>query len=290
MRVRVAAGFALFGLCNALAPAPGVRQAHGPRRGSVALFASSKRPRNRTPDMYQHYSPGTDYSRNFKKQKDMADDIEAEVVRKSSEHFYSLDTCPALVLNADYQPLSYMPLSLWSWQETIKSVLLGKVNVVAHYNDIFIHTIDEEIPLPSVIALKDYVKPDHKTPAFTRRNLYLRDNYRCAYCARYFYSQELSYDHVMPRFYGGGTNWENVVTCCVDCNGRKGNVHPNKLQDIGMRLLKKPTKPTSYQLQQQARKYPPRLRHSTWESWLGYTSADEDGSSPPGLDLRGKTA
>ncbi|HEY4985077.1 MAG TPA: HNH endonuclease, partial [Bradyrhizobium sp.] len=27
------------------------------------------------------------------------------------------DNCPALVLNADYRPLSYYPLSLWSWQD-----------------------------------------------------------------------------------------------------------------------------------------------------------------------------
>ena len=28
-----------------------------------------------------------------------------------------LNACPALVLNADYQPLTYYPLSLWGWQE-----------------------------------------------------------------------------------------------------------------------------------------------------------------------------
>ena len=36
----------------------------------------------------------------------------------------SLEKCPALVLNADYRPLSYYPLSLWSWQDTVKSVFL----------------------------------------------------------------------------------------------------------------------------------------------------------------------
>ena len=41
-----------------------------------------------------------------------------------------LETCPALVLNADFRPLSYFPLSLWSWQETIKAVFLGRVQVV----------------------------------------------------------------------------------------------------------------------------------------------------------------
>src|SRR5215510_2890067 len=29
---------------------------------------------------------------------------------------------PVLVLNADFRPLSYYPLSLWSWQDAIKAV------------------------------------------------------------------------------------------------------------------------------------------------------------------------
>ena len=39
----------------------------------------------------------------------------------------SPDNCPALVLNADYRPLSYFPLSLWSWQDAIKAVFLERV-------------------------------------------------------------------------------------------------------------------------------------------------------------------
>ena len=42
----------------------------------------------------------------------------------------SLEKCPALVLNADYRPLSYYPLSLWSWQDSIKSVFLDRVSIV----------------------------------------------------------------------------------------------------------------------------------------------------------------
>ena len=38
---------------------------------------------------------------------------------------------PALVLNADFRPLSYYPLSLWSWQDAIKAVFLDRVNIVA---------------------------------------------------------------------------------------------------------------------------------------------------------------
>ena len=48
----------------------------------------------------------------------------------------SLEKCPALVLNADYRPLSYYPLSLWSWQDSIKSVFLNRVSIVSYYDTV----------------------------------------------------------------------------------------------------------------------------------------------------------
>src|SRR5471030_2323089 len=63
---------------------------------------------------------------------------------------------PALVLNADFRPLSYYPLSLWPWQETIKAVFLGRVDVVSTY-DRLIHSPSFEMLLPSVVSLKQYV-------------------------------------------------------------------------------------------------------------------------------------
>ncbi|MCZ6605044.1 MAG: hypothetical protein O7A03_07855, partial [Alphaproteobacteria bacterium] len=65
----------------------------------------------------------------------------------------SLDGCPTLVLNADYRPLSYFPLSLWSWQNTIKAVFLDRVNVLSEY-DRQVHSPSWAFNLPSVIALK----------------------------------------------------------------------------------------------------------------------------------------
>ncbi len=41
---------------------------------------------------------------------------------------------PALVLNADFRPLSYYPLSLWSWQEFGEGCLLDRVNIVSEYD------------------------------------------------------------------------------------------------------------------------------------------------------------
>ena len=65
---------------------------------------------------------------------------------------------PALVLNADFRPLSYYPLSLWSWQDAIKAVFLERVNIVANY-DRAVHRPSFEMKLPSVVSLKTFVKP-----------------------------------------------------------------------------------------------------------------------------------
>ena len=73
----------------------------------------------------------------------------------------SLEKCPALVLNADYRPLSYYPLSLWSWQDTVKSVFLDRVIIVSNYDRV-VRSPSFNMQLPSVIALKDYIVPQSK--------------------------------------------------------------------------------------------------------------------------------
>ena len=40
---------------------------------------------------------------------------------------------PVLVLNADFRPLSYYPLSICSWQIAIKSIFLKRVIVIENY-------------------------------------------------------------------------------------------------------------------------------------------------------------
>ena len=86
----------------------------------------------------------------------------------------------ALVLNADYRPLSYYPLSLWPWQEAVKAAVLDRVNILAEYDEV-VRSPSLEIRIPSVVVLKDYVKPQ-KRVAFTRFNLFLRDEFCCQYC------------------------------------------------------------------------------------------------------------
>ncbi len=107
---------------------------------------------------------------------------------------------PALVLNADFRPLSYYPLSLWPWQDVIKAVFLDRVDVVSTY-DQKVHSPSFEMQLPSVVSLKQYVTQD-RPPAFTRFNLFLRDAFACQYCRA---GEDLTFDHVIPRSRGGRT-------------------------------------------------------------------------------------
>ena len=110
----------------------------------------------------------------------------------------NLSACPAMVLNADYTPLSYYPLSLWPWQTAIKAVFLDRVDIVASY-DREVHSPSLDMKIPSVIALRQYVKQS-EFPAFTRFNVFLRDHFQCQYCGS---TDSLTFDHVTPRRLGG---------------------------------------------------------------------------------------
>ena len=174
---------------------------------------------------------------------------------------------PVLVLNADFRPLSYFPLSLWSWQDSIKAVFIDRVNIVSEY-DRAVRSPSVEMRLPSVIALKDYVQL-YRRPAFTRFNVFLRDSFQCQYCGGGFASEELTFDHVVPRSRGGRTLWTNVVTACQDCNLRKGNRTPAECHIHPRRPV---VQPTTHQLRENGRAFPPNFLHESWRDFLYWDS------------------
>lgn len=90
-----------------------------------------------------------------------------------------IEQSPSLVLNADYTPLSHLPLSLWSWQDTLRAVFSGKAVVVSEYKDLLVRSVSCTFPLPSVIALKNYQRMPNQVPVMSRRNLYIRDGFKC---------------------------------------------------------------------------------------------------------------
>ncbi|CTQ34154.1 HNH endonuclease [Jannaschia rubra] len=183
-------------------------------------------------------------------------DFRTEFIRNPAglRHF------PALVLNADYRPLSYYPLSLWAWQDAVKAAFLDRVTIVSEYEEV-VRSPTTTIRIPSVVVLRDYVAPQ-KRVAFTRFNLFLRDEFACQYCGS---RGDLTFDHVVPRARGGITSWENVVAACGRCNLRKGS---KSLRQVGFTLRRAPRRPGAAELMNTGRKFPPGHLHESWMDFL----------------------
>jgi 5-methylcytosine-specific restriction endonuclease McrA len=167
---------------------------------------------------------------------------------------------PALVLNADFRPLSYYPLSIWPWQDVVKAVWQDRVDVVSVYDKV-VRSPSMEFQLPSVVSLKTYIDQD-RSPAFTRFNVFLRDGFTCQYCGQ---AGELTFDHVVPRSHGGRTTWENIVAACPPCNLRKGGRTPAQ---AAMPIRHAPRRPNAWQLQDAGRRFPPDYLHNSWLDYL----------------------
>jgi 5-methylcytosine-specific restriction endonuclease McrA len=133
----------------------------------------------------------------------------------------------------------YEPIKVISWQRAITLLSLGKVEVVEEYqNDV--RSVSLVIKVPAVVRLLRAFRRHSKPVKFSRVNIYARDGYRCQYCNTRAPLADLTYDHVTPRSHGGRTTWENIVTCCYECNRQKANRTP---QQAGMRLHSVPQRP-----------------------------------------------
>lgn len=139
-----------------------------------------------------------------------------------------------LVLNASYEPLH-----VYSWEQAVTAIFNEKADVVEEYDQV-VRSATTEMRIPAVIRLKEYVVKPTKDVKFSRANVYARDEYKCQYCSDKCATNELTYDHVIPRSKGGQTVWTNIVSCCYDCNSKKGGRTPEQAK---MKLLKKPVRP-----------------------------------------------
>jgi 5-methylcytosine-specific restriction endonuclease McrA len=111
--------------------------------------------------------------------------------------------------------------------------------------------------------------PAARRPAFTRFNVFLRDRFHCQYCGGGFATNVLTFDHVVPKSRGGRTAWTNVVTACSPCNLLKGN---QLLRESGMGLQRYPSEPTTQELQENGRAFPPGYLHESWRDFLYWDS------------------
>ncbi len=139
-----------------------------------------------------------------------------------------------LLLNKNFEPISII-----NWRRAVCLFFLDKVEIVEEY-DYPIRSQHLIIKMPAVVRLLHNFKRSRKNVGFSKNNIFARDRWNCQYCGERFSANELTLDHVIPKSKGGKTCWENVVSCCSECNSKKANNTP---QEARMVLLKNPVKP-----------------------------------------------
>jgi len=166
-----------------------------------------------------------------------------------------------LILNADAAPISMLPLSTITWEESIKYLVTDKAAVLEWYNDWIVHSVNWSTRVPAVMMLREYQKK--KTAVrFSKQNVFLRDQYCCQYCGISIQKRYATLDHVLPVSHGGKSTFENCVCACSTCNSNKGS---NK--KIVPKV--KPYKPAYYELVEKRRVMSWDLQHPSWADYIG---------------------
>ena len=144
-----------------------------------------------------------------------------------------MDT-PVLLLNQNYEPLNVCRV-----RRAIVLLAKGKAEPLAHHERP-LRTPSRDVPRPSVIRLRYYVRRPRPTIKLSRREVLVRDAHTCQYCGAR--GAERTIDHGKPRRMGGRRRWDNLVTACRPCNLRKAGRTPG---GANMRLRRQPTHPRS---------------------------------------------
>lgn len=173
-----------------------------------------------------------------------------------------------LILNADGSPLSVLPLSTMSWTDAVKLYYLDRVSIIETYEFWKARSPSLTLAVPSVIMMREYSKPPSAVK-FSRKNVYLRDNFTCQYCGEQHldYMHHLTLDHVVPKAKGGKTNWTNIVAACMACNSKKAD-HVK-----GWKPITVPIKPDYFAIANKVKSQPIIVPD---EAWLPYLNWDPD--------------
>jgi len=165
-----------------------------------------------------------------------------------------------------------MPHAVISWPDAITLAYQDKANVLEEYDET-VSSPSTTMFIPAVMQLKRSVSGHKKNVKFSRINVFTRDGWKCCYCGGRFSMKGLNYDHVVPRRQGGKTVWENIVSCCYGCNGKKAGRTP---EQAGMKLLRRPARPHSLPLHSvfiEGSKIPP-----AWEPFLDMSRIQKHGN------------
>ena len=139
---------------------------------------------------------------------------------------------PVLVLNQNYQPLNICDV-----RRAVALLGKGKAETVGDSGE-YLHSSSFLIEKPVIIRLYYMVKRPLHRRKLSRREVFMRDGFRCQYCGEK--TRELTLDHVVPRSRGGPHTWDNIVSACKPCNHGKAGRTP---REAGMILLSSPREP-----------------------------------------------
>lgn len=167
--------------------------------------------------------------------------------------------CAEVIVMEQDQFVSY---DFESWVELSQLSALEK-----QPDEDYLQAISYELRVPRICRLTRFERMPAQTVRFNRKNLFARDNHQCQYCGQKPPTNKLSLDHVIPRSHGGQTTWENIVCCCLRCNGRKGGRTP---QQARMNLLTRPAKPRFSPLLAESITDP---RYESWKTFLTASAA-----------------
>ena len=146
-----------------------------------------------------------------------------------------MESIAVLKLDSGFKPIEIIP-----WEEAIVLTWLKKAWAV-EYTDKWVHSAKIAFQVPSVIVLFKHIDEKFFTLPCTRKNVLLRDENRCQYCAKRFCDSDLTIDHVIPRSKGGNSSWINVVAACKPCNQRKQDF---LVDNSPVSLIRTPRKPS----------------------------------------------
>ena len=136
-----------------------------------------------------------------------------------------------IVLNQSYEFLSITD-SAWA---AVRLLLKGRVNPLVNY-DQPLRSAYMEHPVPAVAVLKHYAHVGRRRQSFalpSHRNVWIREEGKCAYCGHKISLRQTTRDHVIPRSKGGPDTILNVVAACLSCNGIKAD---RSLHECGLKL------------------------------------------------------
>ena len=167
-----------------------------------------------------------------------------------------------LLLNADCSPMEMAPLSVLSWRDGVRAYWNDSYYILKTYDDWKVNSPNLQFDVPSIVVSKVYRKPQ-EFAKLSRKNILIRDQYRCQYCGIVFHNHELTLDHVHPRSHGGKSTWENLVTACKPCNWTKSN-------KLNIQPMRTPRRPSYHEIYNQSKCYRITIPDPAWQEFLNW--------------------